>query len=165
MRFLNHTDALNIDLRANGGGGAMGAVLASYLFNHNPVHLSDFYIRERNETFQSWTLPFVPGPSYTNKPVFVLVGPQTASAAESFTYDLQAQKRVTVVGKKTAGAANPGRFVRVSEHLAVFIPDGRPLNPITLTNWEGVGIQPDIEVNIDQALECAHALAQKPNAK
>lgn len=160
MRFVSRTGALIIDLRANGGGnGGMVSVLATYLLGDEPTHLSDFHIRERNETFQSWTAPFVPGPRYVGKPVFVLTGPETASAAESFAYDLQALQRVQVVGKKTAGAANPGGFVRVSEHLAVFIPDGRPVNPITGTNWEGVGVQPEVDVDVEAALGHAHRLA------
>jgi C-terminal processing protease CtpA/Prc len=91
--------------------------------------------------------------------VFILAGPRTASAAESFTYDLQSLNRVQVVGKRTAGAAHPGGFVRVSEHFAVFIPNGRPVNPVTGTNWERTGVPPDVDVAVEEALTRAHILA------
>jgi tetratricopeptide (TPR) repeat protein len=48
--------------------------------------------------------------------------------------------------------------------LAVFIPTGRAINPITKTNWEGVGVKPDIEVPADDALDKALELA-KPEAE
>lgn len=155
MRFVAGTDALIIDLRQNGGGGAMGTLLATYLLGTKPAHLVDFVIREKDETIQVWTLPHVPGPLYS-KPTYILVGPRTASAAESFAYMLRNRERVELVGQKTAGAANPGGFVRVSRHLAIFIPNGRPVDPLTGTNWEGVGIAPDVETDLAQALEIAH---------
>ncbi len=35
------------------------------------------------------------------------------------------------------------------------------VNPITKTNWEGVGVQPDVAVTADKALDMAHYLALK----
>jgi hypothetical protein len=35
------------------------------------------------------------------------------------------------------------------------VPDARPISPITKTNWEGVGIAPDIAVSAKKSLEVA----------
>ena len=40
------------------------------------------------------------------------------------------------------------------------LPEGRSVNPITGTDWEGTGIKPDVEVPPDQAFETALSLAQ-----
>ena len=76
-------------------------------------------------------------------------------------YDLQALKRAIVVGEVTKGGANPGRWVHLDEHFACLIPTGRAVNPITGTNWEGVGVHPDVEVSADLALKTAELLAMK----
>ncbi|HEX3595512.1 MAG TPA: hypothetical protein VGL81_22490 [Polyangiaceae bacterium] len=39
------------------------------------------------------------------------------------------------------------------------VPDGRAINPIAKTNWEGVGVKPDIAVAPDAAPEEAHRRA------
>ena len=41
------------------------------------------------------------------------------------------------------------------------MPDGRAINPITNTNWEGVGVEPDVKVAADDALRTAQLLALK----
>jgi C-terminal processing protease CtpA/Prc len=83
----------------------------------------------------------------------------TFSGAEEFTYNLKNLKRATIVGETTGGGANPGGPERVSEHFEVFVPSGRAINPITKTNWEGTGIEPDVKVPEADALATAHSLA------
>jgi hypothetical protein len=162
MNLLANTDALIIDLRQNGGGDPrMVALLTSYLFDAEPVHLNDLYWRTGDRTQQFWTLPYVPGKRYVDKDVYVLTSKQTFSGAEEFTYNLKNLKRATIIGESTGGGAHPGGVFRINEHFQIFIPTGRAINPITKTNWEGTGVKPDIEVAAELALKTAHLAAMK----
>lgn len=167
MTFLSHTDALIIDLRQNGGGDPdMVDLLASYLFPAQPLlQLNDLIWRGkgtmRHTSQQFWTLPYVPGPRYLNRQVYVLVSHETLSAAEEFAYDLQALKRATVVGSTTWGGANPGAMVPLADDFLAFIPTGQAVNPITKTNWEGTGVQPDVKVPASNACDVAYRMALK----
>ncbi|HEY9878923.1 MAG TPA: S41 family peptidase [Leptolyngbyaceae cyanobacterium] len=169
MNFLSNTDALVIDLRQNGGGSPnMVALLSSYLFDDQPVHLNDLHWRERNDdgTFQvrveqHWTLPYVPGKRYLDKPVYLLTSSFTFSAAEEFTNNLKQLKRATIIGETTGGGANPGRLQPLNENFGLFVPTGRAVNPITQTNWEGTGVEPDTKVTSDQAFDVAYLAALK----
>lgn len=160
MNFLANTDALIIDLRKNGGGTPeMVQLLCSYLFGNETVHLNDLYNRPHDETRQFWTLPYVPGRRYVDKDVYVLTSSYTFSGAEEFTYNLKNLKRVTIVGETTGGGANPGGLARVGEHFELFVSTGRAINPVTKTNWEGTGVEPDVKVSEERALTAAHSMA------
>ncbi|MGJ8663835.1 MAG: S41 family peptidase [Marinicella sp.] len=160
MNFLSNADALIIDLRQNGGGSwKMIQLISSYLFDANPVHLSGFYWRPEDKYTQNWTLPYVPGKRSPDTDVYILTSSRTHSAAEEFSYNLKHLKRATVVGEVTVGGAHPGDFKAVSEHFVFFIPYGRSTNPITNSNWEGVGVIPDIEVSAADALGVAKTKA------
>src|SRR6185503_12503711 len=164
MNFINGTDALIIDMRQNGGGNpAMVALVCSYLFGPEPVHLNDLYWREGNRTEEFWTKKEVAGKRYLNKDVYVLTSKRTFSGAEEFTYNLKNLKRATIVGETTGGGAHPGGGYRINEHFEMFVPTGRAINPITKTNWEGTGVKPDLEVAADLALKTAHLAALKKN--
>ena len=162
MNFINGTDALIIDMRKNGGGNpAMVALVCSYLFGPEPVHLNDLYWREGNRTDEFWTKKEVAGKRYLNKDVYVLTSKRTFSGAEEFTYNLKNLKRATIIGETTGGGAHPGGGFRINEHFGVFVPTGRAISPITKTNWEGTGVAPDISVPADQALLVARLMAMK----
>ena len=162
MNFVNGTDALIIDMRSNGGGNpAMVALVCSYLFGPEPVHLNDLYWREGNRTEEFWTRREVAGKRYLNKDVYVLTSKRTFSGAEEFTYNLKNLKRATIIGETTGGGAHPGGGFRISEHFGMFVPTGRAISPITKTNWEGTGVTPDISVPADHALVVARLMALK----
>jgi C-terminal processing protease CtpA/Prc len=160
MTQLADCDALIVDVRNNGGGDPAGvAFLTSYLFDQR-THLNDLYFREGDRTTAFWTDTGVPGKRFgQHKPVYVLTSPRTFSGGEEFSYNLQQLKRATLVGETTRGGANPGRMRELSPYFAAFIPNGRAINPISKTNWEGTGVTPDIKVPISEALVAAHRLA------
>ena len=159
MRFLANVDALIVDLRQNGGGDpAMVQFLCSYLFDE-PTHLNSLYWREGDRTDEFWTLDDLPGPKLADVPVFVLTSDYTFSGAEEFSYNLRTRERATLVGETTGGGANPGGSVPVSDQLLIFVPTGRAINPVTGTNWEGVGVEPHVAVASEDALDRALVLA------
>lgn len=159
--FLGNTDALIIDVRRNGGGSPfMVAQVSSYLFGPDTVHLNSLYWRPGNRTDDFYTHRDIPGTRYgAQKPVYVLTSRNTFSGAEEFAYNLQSLKRATIVGDTTGGGAHPGGMQRVTDHFGVWVPSGRAINPITRTNWERVGVRPDVAVASDQALRTAHLAA------
>ena len=160
MNFLANADALVIDLRKNGGGSPeMVQLFCSYLFPPEPVHLNDLYFRPADETRQFWTLAWLPGRRFVEKEVYVLTSASTFSGAEECAYDLKTQKRATVVGETTGGGAHPGGNMPIGAGLTLFVPSGRAINPVTKTDWEGTGVEPDVKVSADLALATAQKLA------
>jgi hypothetical protein len=156
MNFLANVDALVIDLRDNGGGSpAMVAYITSYLFSKR-THLNDLWTRRTNETKEFWTNADVTGKRLgDDKPVFVLTSSRTFSGGEEFTNNLKALKRATIIGETTGGGAHPVAGQRINEHFIIGVPFARAINPITKTNWEGTGVEPDVKVPASDALTTA----------
>jgi hypothetical protein len=157
MTLVADAAALIIDVRnCVGGSPDTVALVCSYLFDHEPVHLNSMVDRAGVESEQSWTLAEVPGRRFgPDKPVVVLTSATTFSGAEELAYDLQQIGRARIVGEQTGGGANPRQGYRVHDHLEATIPVARPVNPTSGTNWELVGVTPDIPVLSEQALEYA----------
>jgi C-terminal processing protease CtpA/Prc len=162
MNLVANTDALVFDLRRNGGGSPVTiGFISSYLFDTR-VHLNDFFVRETGNRQSFHTSETVAGRRYgQSKPVYILTSKSTFSAAEEFTYNLKHLKRAVIVGEATGGGAHPGGVRRITDHFGIWLPTGRAINPITGTNWEGVGIAPDIAADPADALRAAHLDALK----
>jgi hypothetical protein len=158
MKQLASTDALIIDLRnSEGGSPEMVTLLLSCFMPADPVLISTVYFRPTDSTRQFWTLPYLPVPRYTGKPVYILTSSQTWSAGEGFSEHMQRLRHATLVGQTTRGGAHMSRWESVDPNFAVSVPIARQLEH----DWEGVGVVPDVPAPEADALRTAHLLALK----
>jgi hypothetical protein len=162
MSRINGADVVIFDLRDNRGGfGNMVKLLAAYLFDR-PEYL---YSPIENTTRESWTNSPVPGNKLADRPVYILTSTRTISAAEGFTYDLKMLKRATVVGEITAGAAHAANLHSIGDNFYVGTVEVRAINPYANSDWNGTGIQPDVNVSAPDALTAALKSAAGKKAK
>jgi len=166
MARLAGARALVLDLRENAGGGEVALRQLMGHFALQPMRLEDIQFRrckpnpadpedciaDGRDTFERFANP-VTAPTFASEPIVVLVGPGTFSAAEAVAYDLQAAGRATVIGEVTGGGANPSIAMDLGPWFTVIMPIGEARHPATGTNWEGVGVQPDVAVPAERALE------------
>jgi len=165
MAALADTRALIVDLRRNGGGTPQAEVyLTSFLLDPaKPVAVNRFVWRNPNtETFRTEEFMSSPTPYwYRDKPVYVLTSARTFSGGEAVAYDMQVLKLATIVGETTGGGAHPVSGHPIDQHFIIGVPFARAINPITHTNWEGTGIEPDVKVPAADALTTALRLIRE----
>jgi hypothetical protein len=160
MALLANTDALIIDVRANHGGDPDSLDYLMGYFYAKPTELTGILVTQgKPQLYKQFSEAHVAGTRYLGKPLYVLTSDFTFSCAEQFAYDMKTLHRATLVGKTTGGGANPGGFVALDPHFAIFIPFGRSVNPYTQTNWEGVGVVPDVPTQSAAALLVAYTQA------
>jgi len=160
MELVTGTYALLFDLRHNGGGAPDGVALwCSYLLKEEPTHLNDIFHADTGETRQFWSLPYVPGTRYVDRPVYVLISSHTFSGGEELCYNLQALGRAELIGETTGGGAHPTRGFPISRAVQIGIPFARSINPVTGTNWQGTGVIPDVAVPEAEAYDVAYGKA------
>jgi hypothetical protein len=167
MNFISNSSAIIFDLRENGGGSAETVHFLMSYFLPDSTKLGVFKRRINNETIELWTTkdPLV-RKIPDNIPVYILVSKNTSSAAESFAYGLQQVKRVIIVGEQTHGEGNPGARFVINDKLYMMIPTAVNVNALTGTNWDGVGITPEIKTTASDAfaktiVEICHILEMK----
>ncbi|WOH39116.1 S41 family peptidase [Thalassotalea fonticola] len=159
MGFVSNVDALVFDLRKNGGGSAeMVQLISSYFLKPN-THLNSIYWRTTDTTREFRTFEKVNGSVNLTTPIYILTSGDTFSAAEEFAYNLKHLKRATLVGETTKGGANPWQFFELGSGFRASIPIAKAVNPTTKTNWESVGVKPQIEVSRENALDVAYKMA------
>jgi hypothetical protein len=160
MRFLKDGDAVIIDLRGNGGGTAAAT---HYLLSHfrDPGSVDYISYAGSKQEPSSPALDYLPAGRLKGKVLYVLIDGGTGSGAEAVAYDLQQFKLGDLVGAKTAGAANNNKLLPIAPNFILSISYGRPEHVLSHSNWEGVGVHPDVEADPAQALDVAQALALK----
>ena len=164
--------ALIIDVRKNqGGDGTTVAMATSYLLPPTPQLLVGYRYRANIAPRESWTWDKLPheikGPyrPLADKPVVILVNKDTFSAAEEFAYTLQMMKRATIIGEQTRGGAHPSKRHILDGTFVLSLPFAETISAITRSNWEGVGIIPDIPTPSRDAVKAAKAFLATPTAQ
>ena len=159
--------ALILDLRRNGGGGEAALKRLMGHLALEPMRLEDILMRrcapdpadpegclqDGSRDVQERRADAVAAPAFPTQPVYVLTSRDSFSAAEAVAYALQATGRAVVIGEVTGGGANPSMTMDLGPWFTVVMPIGEARHPATGTNWEGVGVRPDVAVPADQALE------------
>ena len=137
-------DRLIFDVRNNPGGYAHELVkLLDYLLPEGELFRTvDFAGRESVD--QSDT-------NYLDIPMAVLVNRDSYSAAEFFAAALQEYDAAIVVGEKTSGKGRFQSTFTMKDGSAVALSIGNYFTPNGIS-LEGVGITPDVEVAVDEAL-------------
>jgi tetratricopeptide (TPR) repeat protein len=158
MKFLANAQAIIIDVRENGGGS--GDYLSSFFLPY-PTQLSGSYSRQSGSLTESWTRRDIGMEPRLDVPLFILTGPNTFSASESFAYDMQSRKRATLVGEPTKGGAHSVDVFGIDDKFEFYISTERAVSPVTGGNWEGAGVIPDIRVPAAAALDAAVVEAKK----
>lgn len=163
MRFRADGDGLILDLRG-GGGGSPAAV--RYLVSHLLPADTPLMLHGDGIAADERTLASVPAGRMTGRPLYLLTDGACGSACEELAYHVRHYRLGRTVGATTEGAANNNDIVAVAPGFAFSLSVHSPRHALTGTNWEGVGIAPDLPVDPRRALELAHAriLADIPAA-
>src|SRR5580658_895299 len=91
----------------------------------------------------------------TKTPICILTSNSTFSAAAALSFILKNRKRAIIVSEKTAGGGNSTGFYSVLDKYVVGVPEGITIDPLTGTEREKVGVQPDTAISSDLAFEKA----------
>ena len=153
FRFVQYTKALIIDLRENHGGSPLMVKQVESYFFPEKTRVNDIITPNRHETREGWTDPTATGGLILRMPVYILTSSSTVSAAEDFSYGMQAAKRATIAGEKTAGGAHPTGPFFLGHGFVAGIPVSRSYNIHTGTDWEGTGVIPDMALKADAPLD------------
>ena len=143
----NGAQALILDLRGNPGGRLIEMMQVAGVF-------TDGFLWR---TLTNWTLPLpypAVGRTETDLPLVLLTDGGVNSAAEGLAGALQQQGRALVVGERTAGNVEAVLPFCLRDGSQAWIATG-VLAPIGGPTWEGRGVEPDVPVAAERALEGA----------
>lgn len=139
--------AFILDMRDNGGGKLVELLQAAGIFTQG------FILRN----ITRWTFP-IPMPAVgvveTDLPLVILINDNVHSAAEGLAGALEVTERATLIGQTTAGNVEALLPFCFRDGSQAWVATG-VLAPIRGATWEGRGVEPDIEVDPETALQVA----------
>lgn len=158
LRFLKGGRAIIIDLRGNGGGRIEAS---KYLISHflEADVLIATFLSPDAPPLQYRAVDYLPAGRIQGQPVYVLIDGHARSAAEMVAYTFQQYELGELIGARTEGAANISDDFAVAPAFRLSVSTGRTVQPISGTDWEGVGVAPTVETDPSQALEVAQIRA------
>ncbi len=147
-----HPDApgLIIDVRFNGGGSETLAGDLAGCFIDQPVLYAKHVYRDPStdsgftEVSERWLEPNPGRPKYRGK-IAVLSGPVVMSSCEAFVLMMKQVPTATVFGDTTQGASGNPKPYDLGNGVTVLLPSWKAMTADG-TEFEGIGIEPDIEV-------------------
>lgn len=139
-------EGLIVDLRDNGGGlvSCVCKILDRLLPEGLIVYTEDKYGNREEERSDAG--------HYFDKPLAVLVNGNSASASEIFAGAIKDYGIGTLVGTKTYGKGIVQKIYPLSDGTAVKLTVSKYYTPKG-NNIHGIGIEPDVEIDLDEALE------------
>ena len=161
MPLFGNSRALIIDVRDNPGGVPyIVSYLVSYFFEREFVELAEYYVRHNDYSYSIYTEPYVPGNTYPDLPLYILTSKKSGSAAEELAFWMQNQKRATLIGEPTAGAGYGASIHQLEGPFSIYISSSVERDPITKMGFQNAGVQPDISVPADSAMNIALEMAK-----
>ena len=103
------------------------------------------------------------------RPVFVLIGPETGSAAEGFAWYMRLRTPARLIGRTTAGALLSAETIEIGQGWSVTIPvhatwgpDGqdyidRPVPPHVTVNWTRADLCSGRDPDLEEAMRLVEA--------
>ncbi len=158
IRFLKGGGAIIIDLRGNGGGWIEAS---KYLISHfidADTLIATFY-GPNGEQNQYRAIDYLPTGRIKGTPIYILIDGHSRSAAEMVAYTFEQYKLGELIGARTEGAANISDDFPIAPGFRLSVSTGRTVQPISNTDWEGVGVAPTLATDPAKALEVAQLRA------
>jgi hypothetical protein len=158
-RFMKEADAIILDLRGNGGGDSTAVQYLASHFAQDDLAVGTFRSPKTGKLAAVRVIEHLPAGRMRNKPIYLVVDRKTASAAEYIAYHLQQTGLATIIGERTSGAANTATSFPILPSFVLTVSTGRPVHPLTQSNWEGTGVEPDVAAPPSEAVQRAHRAA------
>ena len=164
LEQLHNTPGIIVDLRVNPGGVLQisRAVMARFMDTTHVYGYEQFRKRPARSDFTP-LFELQTGPAgerqYTN-PIVLLVGKNTASAAEDFVLALRQRPHVTVVGSPTAGALGLPKKGQLPNGWTYQLTVSKVFT-VDMISYEGIGIPPDIAVSFSDPSDTGDPVLEK----